>query len=105
MTWLQRQQPNSPSCPALCRASTSYFAAQQGVDGRDKPGHDGQVRTLSIRQRKYPKHRAAVRVLEFWRQRRKRARMARPVAYRHCHVLLAVDAVGDRERVDRIVEL
>ena len=27
------------SCPALCRASTSFFA-DQDVDGRDKPGHD-----------------------------------------------------------------
>src|SRR5689334_1770532 len=33
------------SCPALCRASTPFFLAWQGVDGRDKPGHDveGQV--------------------------------------------------------------
>ena len=28
------------SCPALCRASTSYQVAKD-VDGRDKPGHDG----------------------------------------------------------------
>jgi len=28
----------SASCPALCRASTSFFF--KGVDGRDKPGHD-----------------------------------------------------------------
>ena len=28
------------SCPALCRASTSW-PARQDVDGRDKPGHDG----------------------------------------------------------------
>jgi len=30
------------SCPALCRASTSYFlvSATKDVDGRDKPGHD-----------------------------------------------------------------
>ncbi len=26
--------------PALCRASTSYFLRAEGVDGRDKPGHD-----------------------------------------------------------------
>src|SRR5215472_3842749 len=31
----------SPSCPALCRASTSlYTFRQEGVDGRDKRGHD-----------------------------------------------------------------
>ena len=29
------------SCPALCRASTSFFILRkQDVDGRDKPGHD-----------------------------------------------------------------
>ena len=27
------------SCPALCRASTSFFVAED-VDGRDEPGHD-----------------------------------------------------------------
>src|SRR5687768_9372355 len=31
----------STSCPAICRASTSSWAAKQDVDGRDKPGHDG----------------------------------------------------------------
>jgi penicillin-binding protein 1C len=30
--------PQTPSCPALCRASTP---ARDIVDGRDKPGHDG----------------------------------------------------------------
>src|SRR5665213_2428087 len=38
------------SCPALCRASTPYFAAiasKQDVDGRDKPGHDGKDRAGS----------------------------------------------------------
>jgi hypothetical protein len=31
----------SPSCPALCRASTAFFSLnKQDVDGRDKPGHD-----------------------------------------------------------------
>src|SRR5262245_59731611 len=32
-----------PSCPALGRASMSFFLsgeAKQGVDGRDEPGHD-----------------------------------------------------------------
>src|SRR4029077_18000113 len=30
-----------PSCPALCRASTSLRRSnKQDVDGRDKPGHD-----------------------------------------------------------------
>src|ERR1700730_6412200 len=28
------------SCPALCRASTSYVVAAKDVDGRDEPGHD-----------------------------------------------------------------
>jgi hypothetical protein len=29
------------SCPALCRASTSFQTSdKQDVDGRDKPGHD-----------------------------------------------------------------
>jgi hypothetical protein len=31
----------NPSCPALCRASTSCSEnSKQGVDGRDEPGHD-----------------------------------------------------------------
>jgi hypothetical protein len=31
----------SSSCPALCRASTSYLhLSKQDVDGRDEPGHD-----------------------------------------------------------------
>ena len=29
------------SCPALCRVSTSFRAASKDVDGRDRPGHDG----------------------------------------------------------------
>src|SRR4051812_22246308 len=32
----------SPSCPALCRASTSLLEAEKNVDGRDRPGHDGE---------------------------------------------------------------
>jgi len=29
------------SCPALCRASTSWLhSSKKDVDGRDKPGHD-----------------------------------------------------------------
>src|SRR5258708_14238896 len=38
-----RPSPHShSSCPALCRASTSYLCApKEGVDGRDEPGHDG----------------------------------------------------------------
>src|SRR5260221_8301133 len=37
-----RNAPASPpSCPALCRASTSLQrCVSQDVDGRDKPGHD-----------------------------------------------------------------
>jgi hypothetical protein len=32
---------NDLSCPASCRASTSFSTnAAKGVDGRDKPGHD-----------------------------------------------------------------
>jgi hypothetical protein len=31
-------------CPALCRASTSW-RDKKGVDGRDKPGHDGLMGT------------------------------------------------------------
>ena len=35
------------SCPAWCRASTSFCVAKpQDVDGRDKPGHDGEVSAL-----------------------------------------------------------
>jgi hypothetical protein len=36
---------SEPSCPALCRASTPFFLPKkQGVDGRDKPGHDEMTR-------------------------------------------------------------
>jgi len=36
-----KRRDHSSSCPALCRASTSFFVrGKQGVDGRDKPGHD-----------------------------------------------------------------
>src|SRR4051794_19319422 len=31
----------SPSCPALCRASTSLLEAEKNVDGRDRAGHGG----------------------------------------------------------------
>jgi len=31
---------STSSCPALCRASTSWFPREKDVDGRDKPGHD-----------------------------------------------------------------
>jgi hypothetical protein len=31
----------APSCPGLSQASTSYsICEKEGVDGRDKPGHD-----------------------------------------------------------------
>ena len=33
--------PDSPpSCPRLSRASTPFFVAKEGVDGRNKSGHD-----------------------------------------------------------------
>jgi protein ImuA len=36
---------SASSCPALCRASTSFGGTlKQDVDGRDKPGHDGRER-------------------------------------------------------------
>ena len=35
-----RSRPQTPSCPALCRASTSCVPADKVVDGRDEPGHD-----------------------------------------------------------------
>jgi hypothetical protein len=41
--WKQQNQAfiKASSCPALCRASTSYCEiAEKDVDGRDKPGHD-----------------------------------------------------------------
>ncbi len=35
-------EPPPPSCRRLSRASTSFWLhfSKQGVDGRDKPGHD-----------------------------------------------------------------
>jgi len=38
-----RQQLPS-SCPGLSRASTTFVAKKEDVDGRDKPGHDGAGR-------------------------------------------------------------
>jgi error-prone DNA polymerase len=40
---------STSSCPALGRASTSSFLVQEGVDGRDKPGHDSFVGYDSVR--------------------------------------------------------
>ncbi len=35
------------SCPALCRASTSWMSVhRKDVDGRDKPGHDDGAKCL-----------------------------------------------------------
>ena len=36
----QQSLATYPSCPALCRASTSLSERVKDVDGRDKPGHD-----------------------------------------------------------------
>src|SRR5262249_37174877 len=38
------------SCPALCRASTSYSSPEnkEDVDGRDKPGHDASRTHVAI---------------------------------------------------------
>src|SRR4029077_8006409 len=37
------------SCPALCRASTSYFGVwAEDVDGRVKPGHDESERSSGL---------------------------------------------------------
>src|SRR5882762_2592829 len=58
----------------------------------------------SIRQREHPQHRAAVRVLYLGGERRERLGVARSAADRDCDILLAVDAIGDRERVDHVVE-
>src|SRR5207244_1694507 len=46
------------SCPALCRASTSYFSRRiKDVDGRDRPGHDdvdgSRPKTVSMRRREF----------------------------------------------------
>ena len=39
----------STSCPASCRASTSFFpVGKEDVDGRDKPGHDDVVTFVSL---------------------------------------------------------
>ena len=48
---LSRLIAASPSWPGLSRPSTPYFAAvPEDVDGRDKPGHDGEtvVRPLNL---------------------------------------------------------
>jgi hypothetical protein len=43
-TWIAGPGPAMtnchPSCPALCRASTSLRRGKKDVDGRAKPGHD-----------------------------------------------------------------
>jgi penicillin-binding protein 1C len=38
-----------PSCPGLSRASTSAAVTGQDVDGRDKPGHDGERKRRVVR--------------------------------------------------------
>ncbi|MBV9983132.1 MAG: penicillin-binding protein 1C [Bradyrhizobium sp.] len=44
------REPQTPSsCPALCRASTSFLAKNEDVDGRDKPGHDGGGKRRAVR--------------------------------------------------------
>jgi L-alanine-DL-glutamate epimerase-like enolase superfamily enzyme len=40
--------------PALCRASTSSFVAKQGVDDRDKPGHDVATLENKIKEGEMP---------------------------------------------------
>ena len=35
---------SSPLCPGLSRASTSFVAEEEDVDGRDKPGYDGVLK-------------------------------------------------------------
>ena len=40
---------SSPSCPGLSRASTTFVAEKEGVDGRDKPGHDGRGKHRFLR--------------------------------------------------------
>jgi penicillin-binding protein 1C len=40
---------NSPSCPGLSRASTTFVAERKNVDGRDKRGHDGGKRRRALR--------------------------------------------------------
>src|SRR5260370_13428919 len=35
-----------PSCPALCRASTSLSRLHEDVDGRAEPGHDELVEEM-----------------------------------------------------------
>jgi hypothetical protein len=38
---MRKSSKFAPSCPALCRASTTFLnSVTQDVDGRDKPGHD-----------------------------------------------------------------
>jgi len=39
--------PPASSCPDLIRASTSFSAASEGVDGRIKSGHD-DLRCLTV---------------------------------------------------------
>src|SRR5580704_225954 len=41
-----RRRLATPSCPGLSRASTSVSAAEEDVDGRDKPGHDRELLLL-----------------------------------------------------------
>ena len=37
----------SSSCPASCRASTSWSPRKKDVDGRDKPGHDEDAEAIT----------------------------------------------------------
>jgi len=40
---------SNASCPALCRASTSWRSEEKDVDGRAKPGHDDHRANDSFR--------------------------------------------------------
>ena len=47
---IQSTALTNPSCPALCRASTSCFSrAKKDVDGRVKPGHDEEPYSAALR--------------------------------------------------------
>src|ERR1700740_463949 len=61
------------------------------------------ARILAVGQREYPEHRTAFRIFDLSRELRHRAQDIRPASGGNGDVLLAIDAVADREGIDDIV--
>ncbi len=83
----------SSSCPGSSRASTSWLHPKEDVDGRDKPGHDGE-RILRPPQIHRPRlHRIEQRPVALLQHIALRKRRAQLEAERAQHAIVAVVAL------------